>query len=90
MKFSFCESQWASSSSRWHIRQLTAIGKKTGGGIDTGSLCGHVKAHHGWDLEVDVETSGIDMTTIVCRVCVLAYAALVGSAAGLIVDSGEG
>jgi len=52
--FSFCESVTASGSSPWHIRQLTNEGKKLGGGIDTTSLCGHVKPPYGWDLAVPI------------------------------------
>jgi hypothetical protein len=53
--FSFCESVTATSYSKWHIRRLTKAGKKFGGGIDTGSLCGLIKLPlGGWDLEVDI------------------------------------
>jgi len=51
--FSFCESQWASSRSKWHIRYCEH-GRKLGGGIDSNSLCGHVKKGGGWDLEVEI------------------------------------
>lgn len=54
-QYSFCESVTASSISPWCIRELDpAIGRKCGGGIDSDSLCGRVKAQHGWDLEVRV------------------------------------
>lgn len=52
--FSFCESVFASGRGRWHIRELTNAGQKLGGGIDTGSLCGHVKARWGWDIDVEI------------------------------------
>lgn len=50
--YSFCESVFAASLSKWHIRKLTSVGRKPGGGIDSPSLCGHVKTGLGWDLEV--------------------------------------
>lgn len=45
----FCESSWATSLSPWHIRALTKIGPKFGGGADTDALCGRKVA---WDLDV--------------------------------------
>jgi hypothetical protein len=48
--FSLCESVAAGGASRWHIRELDSAGKKLGGGITTGCLCGHVKSGKGWDL----------------------------------------
>jgi hypothetical protein len=72
-KYSFCESVTASSSSPWHIRRLTDVGRKLGGDIDTGSLCGLVKAHYGWDLSADINTDGDHH---LCRACVMAYAKL--------------
>lgn len=54
---SFCESVTASSISPWCVRRLTPIGRKLSGGIDTDSLCGRVKAPHGWDLESRVVLS---------------------------------
>jgi len=54
MPYSFCESVHATGV-RWHIRKLTHVGKKLGGGIDTDSLCGHVRARvGGWDLRVEL------------------------------------
>lgn len=47
-EFSFCESIHASSTSLWHIRKLTAQGRKPGGGADTKALCGRDMA---WDLQ---------------------------------------
>lgn len=70
-KYSFCESVVAGPLSPWHIRELTDNGKKLGGGIDTGSLCGRVRA--GWDLERDVVGYPLDVVTDgrrhVCKVC---------------------
>ena len=50
-KYSFCEPVTAGSLGRWHIRKLTAVGKKLGGGADTSALCGSTVS---WDLQVDV------------------------------------
>jgi hypothetical protein len=36
----------ASSSSPWHIRELTSVGQKMGGGADTPALCGRTVS---WD-----------------------------------------
>lgn len=52
-RYSFCENVHAVTSF-WHIRKLTKEGQKFGGGVDTGSLCGRVKAPHGWDLNVEL------------------------------------
>lgn len=49
MPYSFCETATAGPRSKWHIRQLTEVGQKFGGGADTPSLCGRDVA---WDLEV--------------------------------------
>lgn len=54
MKYSFCESVTATSMSPWHIRRLTKVGRKLGGGIDTPSLCGRVRKEKGWDLETPI------------------------------------
>ena len=58
MMFSFCESVYAGPLAPWHIRKLTKVGKKLGGGIDTPSLCGRVK--RGWDLEVEINEFHLD------------------------------
>lgn len=73
-KFSFCESIHASSYSPWHLRKLTAVGKKIGGGIDTPSLCGIVE--RGWDLEVEITEFHLDKNT--CLNCLRAYKKLTG------------
>lgn len=76
--FSFCESITASGQSRWHIRPLTEVGRKLGGGIDTAALCGFPKPRQsppgegegcgGWDLNVDIT----DLTHC-CPTCADAY-----------------
>lgn len=68
MKFSFCESVHAGSTSPWHIRKLTDVGRKLGGGIDTASLCGRVDK--GWDLEVEITEHHLTHT---CAACAEAY-----------------
>jgi hypothetical protein len=54
LKFYLCASDTATSQSFWHIRPA-CFEKKLGGGIETGSMCGRVKAQHGWDLKTDLE-----------------------------------
>jgi hypothetical protein len=70
--FSFCESVWATSSSRWHIRILSQVGRKPSGGIDTPFLCG-TKVPHGWDLNVEITEHHLAHT---CPLCVAHYRAL--------------
>lgn len=48
--YSFCESVYATGRSPWHIRRLTAVGKKLGGGVDLESLCGRIMC---WDIEAN-------------------------------------
>jgi hypothetical protein len=48
--FSFCESVTAAGP--WHIRRLTAVGQKFGGGADTLSLCGRKVA---WDMRAQIQ-----------------------------------
>lgn len=66
--YSFCERVWAGPRSPWHIRPLTSIGRKLGGGIDTTSLCGRVDK--GWDLDVEVTPHHLDHA---CKACVEVY-----------------
>lgn len=70
MVYSFCEPATATSHSRWHIRELTPVGRKLGGGVDTKSLCGHVVPPYGWDLEVGITEHHL---THACPECVAAY-----------------
>jgi hypothetical protein len=66
--FSFCESVTAIPLGKWHIRKITKAGKKTGGGIDTPSLCGLVR--NGWDLETDIIDHPKDkLHDITCKEC---------------------
>ena len=67
--FSFCESTAAGPLSPWHIRELTSVGRKLGGGIDTLSLCGRVKT--GWDLEVEITPFHLEKNT--CKDCLKQY-----------------
>jgi hypothetical protein len=67
MSYSFCESAWAGPMSRWHIRPLTSVGRKLGGGADTASLCGRRMA---WDLEVVITTHHLGHA---CRDCAELY-----------------
>ena len=49
--FSFCETVTASGTTPWHIRKLTARGRKLTGGADTPALCGREVS---WDLDVSI------------------------------------
>lgn len=69
-KYSYCESITAGGYSKWHIRPIK---KKLclGGGIDTDSLCGHVKSKlNGWDLNVRITDKNIHTA---CQMCVMLY-----------------
>jgi len=72
-EFSFCESSSAGPQSPWHLRELTSEGRKLGGGIDTRTLCGRVRA--GWDLEV--ELTPFHLHTNTCKDCLERYQNLV-------------
>jgi hypothetical protein len=73
--FTFCEPVWASGIGRWCIRKTTEKGPKFGGGIDTPSLCGHVPAGKGWDLEVRITEHHLNAN--VCSACAQKYKGLV-------------
>jgi len=67
---SFCESTAATGRSSWHLRKLTEVGRKLGGGIDTPSLCGRAKM--GWDVEVPITEFHLVRNT--CKDCLGVYA----------------
>lgn len=69
--YSYCESVHATSTSPWHIRKLTEVGRKLSGGIDTPSLCGRVGKGWGWDLEV--ELNEFHLENVSCPKCVELY-----------------
>ena len=71
-RFAFCEAVSAGSLSRWHIRELHEHERvlMTGGGVRTGSLCGHVKPRAGWDLAVPISEHHL---THACPDCVQIY-----------------
>lgn len=73
----FCESTAASGNSPWHLRWRDGE-KKLGGGVDTDSLCGRVKAGHGWDLQVEPVKMGIEHD-FVCSGCREKYVEWVGT-----------
>lgn len=66
---SFCESTYATSVSPWHLRELTSVGQKIGGGIDTGSFCGRVRPQEGWDLVVPVTEDRVTNHAVCCLEC---------------------
>lgn len=61
--FAFCETQYATGTTPWHIRELTDHGRKLGGGADTRSLCDREVA---WDLEVEITQLNL---TVACPTC---------------------
>ena len=69
-EFAFCESVTAGSKSRWHIRQLTDIGKKLGGGCDTPALCGRQVS---WDVNCPVVYPSPVFEDGVCSTCAEVY-----------------
>lgn len=72
MTYAFCETQWASDISLWHIRQLTDKGFMCGGGADTLALCSREVA---WDLNIEVTGFNrvLDHPGDCCTECVKRY-----------------
>ena len=64
--YTFCEGVFATGRGPWHIR-WTNEGRRLGGGINSGSLCGHVKPRQGWDLDVALTEHHLGHT---CKQCV--------------------
>lgn len=73
MDHSFCESVHATGTSPWHIRELTAAGRKLGGGADTPALCGRDLCK-GWDLNVEMTDHHLSHA---CKKCVEVFHTLV-------------
>lgn len=67
-KYSYCETVHAGPFSLWHIRPLSSIGRKLGGGADTKSLCGKTVS---WDRPMDVSRD-----VEACRSCLAVYRSL--------------
>lgn len=67
MTYSFCETVTATGSSPWHIRLLTDVGQKFGGGADTPALCDREVA---WDLEVEITDHHLSHC---CKKCAEGY-----------------
>ena len=61
---SFCETMFASGVTPWHIRKLTEVGRKLGGGADTESLCGKRVS---WDLNVEITPHHLTHCCLYCR-----------------------
>lgn len=53
----FCEPVTAGSNTLIHIRPLTSVGLKLGGGADTPALCGR---RVDWDLEAPITPRSIE------------------------------
>lgn len=84
--FAYCETVTASPFSPHHIRQLTEVGLKLGGGADTPALCGRA-LNGGWDTQLipadadvlaeSAESPSLYSTTWkLCRTCALVYLAV--------------
>jgi len=75
-EYAFCESVFAGANSRWHIRKVTDKLYLTGG-VNTTSLCGHVKPFGpvrgevgGWDINVKITDRHLENS---CPKCAEAY-----------------
>lgn len=62
--YAYCETITAGSTTPWHVRELTAKGKRLSGGADTRALCGRQVS---WDLNIDMEPNGADRRC--CKLC---------------------
>lgn len=66
--YSYCERKDATSKTPWHIRPLTSLGQKFGGGIDTESFCGYVTPQHGgWDVHAKITEKNLKHCCEKCR-----------------------
>jgi hypothetical protein len=64
VEYSFCETVTASGSTPWHIRPLSATGRKLSGGADTDALCGRKVA---WDVGVPLTVFHLSRCCWKCR-----------------------
>ena len=83
--YAYCESVSASALSPHHIRKLTDVGLKLGGGVDTPTLCGKdIHITNGWDTSPVEATDDVyamsapregmnDASWRACRPCAVAY-----------------
>jgi len=62
--YRFCETVTASSRSRWHIRELSAIGPKYSGGADTPALCGRQVS---WDIHCNITANQVEGCCATCK-----------------------
>lgn len=67
-KFSICETSTAGPETPWHLRKLSSVGPKYGGGADTPALCGRIVA---WDLPVVITQHHLNKNT--CTKCRVVY-----------------
>ena len=65
--YSICENMHGHPCGPWHIRALSAVGKKLGGGADTLSLCGRKMT---WDRDVIINERQL---SVACKKCVDLY-----------------
>jgi len=59
-RYSFYETTTARPLAPWHIRPLTSVGQKFGGGADTKALC---DTNVSWDLEVPLSNFHVKKNT---------------------------
>ena len=79
MKYTFCEPAFVVTIRQWCIRPLTDAGKKFGGGIDTGPLCGKWRGN-GWDIDVEMTEHHLDKSA--CHRCAELYRVAVDAPEG--------
>ena len=65
-EYVFCETNFAY---KWHIRKLTEIGPKYGGGADSNALCG---LNISWDLKSKIPDKKY-LEYNICNSCYAAY-----------------
>lgn len=85
--YAYCEAVTATPFSPHHIRKLTDVGMKFGGGVDTPTLCGRdIHLSNGWDVAAVLPEDAVGLMTwseprtvmndaswSACRPCVEAY-----------------
>ena len=73
----YCESSLVGGVAPWHIRKVGPSGLKTGGGVDTRSLCEFIwplddvkdgkRGFGGWDLNVRITPQNLSHACVKCR-----------------------
>lgn len=60
-EYSFCET---TAAYKWHIRILTAVGKKLNGGADSKTLC---DLDPSWDINCPITPGALEAVCSKCR-----------------------